>query len=560
MSAELLGRSGSELATDLAARRLRATEVVTAYLERIDEVNGGLNAICTLDRDAALAAAADCDRRLDSGVPARPLEGVPFLAKDNLATKGLRTTFGAVPFAHNVPSEDAICVERLKASGAILLGKTNTPEFAHDVNTTNRLFGTTRNPWNPNATAGGSSGGTGSAIAAGMAPLGLGTDLGGSIRIPASFCGLVGLRTVPGRIPVYPADFAWDTLVEHVHGPITRTVADAALMLSVMAGVDDRAPNSLPDQPIDYVRAGSGRVPIKGRRLAYTPDLGGVAPVAPEVVALTRAAAKEFESLGCHVDEACPDLSDLRSIVSATRAFGMIGRYTDYLESSRDQMTEQLVRQVTDSLPVDARTITQGERRRSAYYHRVRLFLQRYDYIVCPTVGAPAFRLDRPLPTELGGTPWNGSTTCFCSPMRSVSPGCRRSRYRAGSRAMAFPSGCRSSGTGCGRTRYSRPRRRTCRPARSISGGRRWMPTPSAISRRSRHRSPAGRTGSDARAPAAEGSTPQVGAEHVRIVQELGRGAGKGHRPVQKHMRAIREGGRDSHVLLDEEDGEPSVV
>jgi amidase len=405
MNAELVGRSGSELAGDLAARRVRATEVMAACLARIDEVNPGLNAICTLDGEGARAAAVDCDRRLDSGVPPRPLEGVPFLAKDNLATKGLRTTFGAVPFANNVPAEDAICVERLKASGAILLGKTNTPEFAHDVNTTNRLFGTTRNPWNPNATSGGSSGGTGSAVAACMAPLGLGTDLGGSIRIPASFCGLVGLRTAPGRIPVYPADFAWDTLVEHVHGPIARTVADAALMLSVMAGVDDRAPNSLPDQPIDYVRAGSGQVPIKGRRIAYTPDLGGVAPVAPEVVALTRAAAKQFESLGCYVDEACPDLSDLRSIVAATRAFGMIGRYTDYLESSRDQMTEQLVRQVTDSLPVDARTITQGERSRSAYYHRVRLFLQHYDYIVCPTVGAPAFWLDRPLPTELGGTP-----------------------------------------------------------------------------------------------------------------------------------------------------------
>lgn len=405
MSAELVGRSASELAGDLVARRLRATEVVAACLARIDEVNPGLNAICTLDGEAALAAAADCDRRLEAGVSPRPLEGVPFLAKDNLATKGLRTTYGALPFAHNVPAEDAICVERLKASGAILLGKTNTPEFAHDVNTSNRLFGTTRNPWNPNVTAGGSSGGTGSAVAAGMAPLGLGTDLGGSIRIPASFCGLVGLRTVPGRVPVYPADFAWDTLVEHVHGPITRTVADAALMLSVMAGVDDRAPNSLPDQAVDYVRAGSGQVPIKGRRIAYTPDLGGVAPVAPEVVALTRAAAHQFESLGCHVDEACPDMSDLRTIIAGTRAFGMIGRYADYLESSRDQMTEQLVRQVTDSLQVDVRTITQAERRRSAYYHRVRLFLERYDYILCPSVGATAFRLDRPLPIELGGTP-----------------------------------------------------------------------------------------------------------------------------------------------------------
>ena len=146
-------------------------------------------------------------------------------------------------------------------------------------------------------------------------------------------------------------------------------------------------------------------MPITGRRIAYTADLGGVAPVAPEVVTLTRAAARQFEALGCHVDEACPDMSDLRPIVAATRAFGMIGRYAGYLESSRDQMTEPLVRQVTDALKVDVRTITEGERRRSAYYHRVRLFLQNYDYILCPTVGAPAFRLDRPLPTEVGGRP-----------------------------------------------------------------------------------------------------------------------------------------------------------
>jgi amidase len=405
VSTELLGRSASELTQDLAARRIRATELMAACLARIEEVNPALNAICTVDGEAALAAAADCDRRLESGVSPRALEGIPFLAKDNLATKGVRTTFGAVPFADHVPSEDAICVERLKAAGAILLGKTNTPEFAHDVNTTNRLFGTTRNPWNPNVTAGGSSGGTGSAVAAAIAPLGLGTDLGGSIRIPAAFCGLVGLRTAPGRIPVYPADFAWDTLVEHVHGPITHTVPDAALMLRVMAGVDDRAPNSLPDQDVDYARAASGQTAIAGRRIAYTADLGGVAPVSPEVAALTRAAARQLEGLGCLVEEACPDMSDLRTIIAATRAFGMIGRYAGYLESSRDQMTEPLVRQVADALAVDVRAITDGERRRSAYYHRVRLFLQRYDYIVCPTVGAPAFRLDGPLPSEIGGTP-----------------------------------------------------------------------------------------------------------------------------------------------------------
>ena len=395
----------TELVREIAARRISATEAVSACLKTVAALNPALNAICTLTAESALAAAKDCERRLASGLPPRALEGVPFVAKDNLQTKGVRTTYGALPYADNVPTEDAICVERMKAAGAILLGKTNTPEFASDVTTNNRLFGATRNPWNPACTAGGSSGGSGAAVAAGMAPLGLGTDLGGSIRVPASFNGLVGLRTAPGRVPVYPADFAWDTLVEHVHGPLTRSVQDAGLMLGVLAGEDDRAPNSLPGPVQDYVRAASGKVPLTGRRVAYSANLNGLAPVDPEVEALTRSAATHFIRLGCSVEEACPDLADLRSIMAGTRAFGMIGRFAGYLESSRAQMTEQLIRQVSDALRVDARSIANAERARSAYYQRVRLFLQDYDYLLCPTVGAPPFRLDQPLPAELGGKP-----------------------------------------------------------------------------------------------------------------------------------------------------------
>ncbi len=397
--------TATRIASDIAARRLSATEVVSACLARVAQLNPGLNAICTLTAESALAAAAQCDRRLAAGLAPRRLEGVPFVAKDNLATAGVRTTYGALPFADHVPAEDALCVARLKAQGAILLGKTNTPEFAADVNTTNRLFGTTRNPWDPRVTAGGSSGGSGAAVAAGMAPVGLGTDLGGSIRIPAAFNGLVGLRTVPGRVPVYPAEFAWDTLVEHVHGPITRTVEDAGLMLSVLAGPDDRAPNSLPDPHADYRLAASGNVSIAGRRVAYSADLGGVLPVDAEVAALTQAAARQFEALGCAVDEACPDVADIRTIVAGTRAFGMVGRYADYLKTFREQMTEQLRRQVCDALKVDVRTIARAERLRSAYYQRVRAFLETYDYLLCPTVGAPPFRLDQPLPAQLDGKP-----------------------------------------------------------------------------------------------------------------------------------------------------------
>jgi len=210
---EITSRSASGLAADVGQRKLGASEVVTAFLERIERLNGALNAVCTRN-EHALAEAETCDKRLRAGKQPRLLEGVPFLAKDNLQTRGIRTTFGSMIYERYVPDEDAVAVERLRAAGAILLGKTNTPEFAHDVNTTNRLFGTTRNPWNLRVTAGGSSGGTGAAVAAGLAPIGLGTDLGGSIRIPSAFCGTVGLRPVPGRVPVYPAEVGWDTPVQ----------------------------------------------------------------------------------------------------------------------------------------------------------------------------------------------------------------------------------------------------------------------------------------------------------------------------------------------------------
>lgn len=394
-----------DLVALLRTRQASAQEIVRAHLDRIGRVNPALNAICTLDASGALAAAADSDRRLAGGAPARPLEGVPFVAKDNLDSAGLRTTYGSVPMAQHVPGEDAVCIERLRAAGAILLGKTNTSEFASDVNTTNRLFGPTRNPWDPFVSPAGSSGGTGAAVAAGMAPIGLGTDLGGSVRMPAAFCGIVGLRTVPGRIPVYPAEFGWDTLVEHVHGPLAARVADIGLMLSVLAGPDDRAPNSLPAQATDYVLSASGRVPIAGRRFAFSADMGGVAPIDPEVAGLVTRAARSFEGLGGVVEDSFPDVSDVRTIVAGTRAFGMVGRFTDYLQRHREEMTPQLVGQITDAQRMDVATITAAERLRTAYYHRVRQHLRRFDYLLCPTAGVPPFRIDQPLPTQVGGRP-----------------------------------------------------------------------------------------------------------------------------------------------------------
>jgi amidase len=404
MSDEITRRSASDLAADIGGRTLAATEVVAAFLRQIERLDPAVNAVCTRN-EQALAEAEACDRRLRAGARPRLLEGVPFVVKDILPTRGLRTTFGSMIYEHHIPDEDAVAVERLRAAGAILLGKTNTPEFAHDVNTTNRIFGTTRNPWNLNTTAGGSSGGTGAAVAAGMAPIGLGTDLGGSIRIPSAFCGTVGLRPVPGRVPVYPSEFGWDTLVEHVHGPMTRTVEDCGLMLAVLAGPDDRDPSSLPAEPRDYAKAARYAGRLDGRRVAYTRDLNGLVPVDREVARLTAEAAAAFQQLGALVEEACFDVADVRDVIAGTRAFGMVGRYADRLEAHRDRMTAPLINQVTDALRLDVRTITRAERLRTTYWHRVRAFLEHYDYILTPAVSVPAFRLDQPLPTEVGGVP-----------------------------------------------------------------------------------------------------------------------------------------------------------
>lgn len=404
MSDDILRKSARELVSAVGRKTIGIREVVGAFVKRIEALNPLVNAVCTIN-PTALADAAAAERRLAGGGPVRTLEGVPFVVKDVIATRGLRTTFGSKICENVVPEEDAVAVERLKAAGAILLGKTNTPEFAHDINTANRLFGTTRNPVNLNTSAGGSSGGTAAALAADMAPIGLGTDLGGSIRIPSAFCGVVGLRPTPGRVPAYPSEFAWDTLVEHVQGPMGRTVEDVGLMLAALAGPDDRDPSSFPAQAHDYAACARGDRPLAGRRMAYSPDLNGLVPVDPEVAHLAREAAHEFEHLGCGVVEDCFDLSGLGEIRSGTRAFGMVARYADYLPAFRDVMTPPLLRQLTQALDVDVRTITRAERARTAYWHRVRRFLELYDYILTPTVGIPAFRLDQPPPSRLAGKP-----------------------------------------------------------------------------------------------------------------------------------------------------------
>src|SRR5438067_8729801 len=305
----LIWQSALEISGLVRAKKLSPIEVTDAVLSRIDAVNPTLNAFCVVAAEQARAAAREAEIAVTKGEPLGPLHGVPVSIKDVLFTRGLTTTGGSRLFADHVPDEDAIAVARLKAAGAVLLGKTNTSEFGHKAVTENPLFGVTRNPWNPALTPGGSSGGAAAAVASGLGPLALGTDGGGSVRIPAAFCGVYGFKPSWGRVPQYPSFPGWEHL--SVTGPITWTVRDAALVLDVIAGDDDRDRHSLPREARSYLEGCDDD--IRGLHVAWSPDLG-YAAVDPRALAVCENAAAEFEALGCHVEVVNPAWEDPEAI------------------------------------------------------------------------------------------------------------------------------------------------------------------------------------------------------------------------------------------------------
>src|SRR6266540_898239 len=300
-----------------------------AVLARIDAVNPAVNAYVTVARESALAAARRATHMLGRKATRLPLlHGVPVSIKDLFATKGIRTTWGSVIYKDYVPDGDDLVVQRLKAAGAIVVGKTNTPEFGAGGNTFNSVFGATRNPWNTALSCGGSSGGAAVAVATGMGPLAQGSDLGGSLRTPAAFCGVVGFRTTPGLVPYYPKLLGWDSI--GVTGPMARTVGDTALMLSVVAGPDDRSPLSYDVDTRAFVAA--TRTPsVKGWRVAWTPDLDGLIPVDGEVARVAEAATRVFRSLGAKLESACCSFSEVNDIVLGTRGLAMVANHADKL-------------------------------------------------------------------------------------------------------------------------------------------------------------------------------------------------------------------------------------
>jgi amidase len=328
------------------------------------------------------------------------LHGVPVSIKDVTPVAGLAWTFGSPLFADQVATEDALIVQRLKAAGAIVVGKTNTPDFAFGGVTDNALFGPTRNPWDTRMTAGGSTGGGAAAIAAGMGPLAQGGDLGGSLRTPASFCGIVGFRSSPGLVPIWPNPLPWDANI--VEGTMALTVEDAALSLAAIAGPDSRAPLSFPCDTRRFLDAVAAP-DIRGWRVAWTPDLDGVVPVDSDVQAAVARAAEAFRELGATVERAAPGMTELMDAVLPTRGLIMAALHADKLSAHRDRLPPALVWNVEQGLALTPEAILKGERARGLLTARAAEFFARYDILLLPTEAVVPFPVGTAGPESING-------------------------------------------------------------------------------------------------------------------------------------------------------------
>jgi amidase len=396
--AEIWKRTATDLAAAIRDRELSAVEVMEAHLARIDAVNPQLNAIVTLDAEGALEAASAADSALGDGTALGPLHGLPIAIKDLEETAGMRTTHGSPIFRDHVPDFDTLLVERVRRAGAIVIGKTNTPEFGAGSQTFNAVFGATRNPYDRTRTAGGSSGGAGAAVASGMLPFADGSDLGASVRNPASFNNLVGLRPSPGRLPDFPSPSVWNPL--SVYGPLARTVTDAALLFRALVGPDPRAPLSLDDPPRAFELGNA--FGLSGVRIAWSRNLADL-PVEPEVTAVLEQRRSELEALGCTVEDAEPDLRGMDEAFEILRAIGFAQAFGELLKTRAGDLKETVVWNTRMGLALTGEQVGRAVGLQSEAFQRMRGLLERYDALALPVSPVAPFPVEEEWVAEIAG-------------------------------------------------------------------------------------------------------------------------------------------------------------
>ena len=441
--ADLVFLPATEMASLVRKREISVSELLDVHLDQIQRVNPKVNAIVTLTLEKAMEDAKKADEAIAKGRPLGPLHGLPVAHKDLVETKGVRTTYGSLIFKDHVPDIDALIVERLKGAGAISVGKTNTPEFGAGSQTFNAVFGPTRNPYDLTKTCGGSSGGAAVALACGMVPLADGSDLGGSLRNPASFCNVVGFRPSPGRVPTWPTPSAWFNMT--VEGPMARTVQDVALMLTAIAGPDPRSPISLMEPPEVFSRPLERD--FKGTRIAWSRDLGGL-PVEKEVTSVLEEQRKVFVEMGCVVEEDEPDLTDADEIFRVWRAWRFELSHGKLLEEYPGLMKSTVVWNIEEGRKLSGPQLGQAEVKRTALYHRVRQFMEKYEFLLLPVSQVVPFPVEEEYVREINGIPM----TTYLDWMRS----CYYITV-TGLPAISVPAGFTSSGLPVGLQIVGRP-------------------------------------------------------------------------------------------------------
>ena len=404
---ELCDLSAIELAARIRRKDVSARDVVSAHLARIERVNPKVNAIVTLVADRAMADAARADDLAKGGTPG-PLHGLPVAHKDLVDTAGIRTTRGSRFYRDTVPTRDALIVTRMRAAGAITVGKTNTPELGAGSQTFNDVFGATRNPYDLAKTCGGSSGGAAVALACGMVPIADGTDFGGSLRNPAAFCNVVGLRPSPGRVPVETN--SWSPL--SVSGPMARSVADVALFLSVLAGPDARGPLTNVEDGARF-RAPLGR-DFKGVRVAWWKGLGGI-PFEPEIRTVIDSTRRVFEGLGCAIEEAEPDFTGVAEAFAALRYTSNYAQNSALVRQRPEWVKDTIKFEVAEAERLTAADVGRAIARQTQMYDQSRQFFEKYEYFVLPVTQVAPFDVSIPYPTSIAGT----AMTTYIDWMRS---------------------------------------------------------------------------------------------------------------------------------------------
>lgn len=394
----LIWKSAVELTAQMQDGSLSAREVVEAHLRQIEAVNPSLNAIVTLTADKALDAAAAADELQASGAELGILHGLPVAHKDLANTAGVRTTFGSPLMADNVPDTNALIVEREQRAGAIMVGKSNTPEFGAGSQTFNPVFGTTANPYDLTRTCGGSSGGAAVALASGMVPIADGSDLGGSLRNPAAFCNVVGLRPSPGRVPSWPKQTPWSLL--STEGPMARSVDDVALLLAAQAGPHPRSPIALETAGNHFAPP---IAPWDGQlRVAWAPDLGGL-PIDTAITTALEHVPGVFSDLGHAVTEACPDLSEAGHVFDLLRSWSFSLMHSDLVEKHGDSLKETVRWQVQRGFDLPMVDHQKAWKLRAELYERTVDFFGDFDVLLCPTTQVPPFDHSTEYVTEING-------------------------------------------------------------------------------------------------------------------------------------------------------------